>query len=221
MGGIALRGAGGDGAAAVRQDACGPEHRRRAYVAAARDSFFAKGYADVTMSSIAASVGGSKTTLWTCFPSKAALFAAVVDDIVEHYGAALRVELSLEEPVETVLRRYAGTLLATLLSPPILRLHRLVIGEAERFPQLARMLFERGPQPGQERLRHYFETLMANGRLARGDPVLAVRQFVGLCQGGRYQLAILGIDVPATGGSMDHELDAAVSAFAKLWLAAR
>src|SRR3546814_14826440 len=75
----------GDDAAALR---------RKAFVEAARKGFLANGYAGTTMSSIASAVGGSKTTLWTYFPSKEALFEAVVDDIVDYYGAALQVERS-------------------------------------------------------------------------------------------------------------------------------
>src|SRR3546814_10314431 len=52
--------------------------RRKAFVDAAREGFFANGYAGTTMSSIASTVGGSKTTLWSYFPSKEALFEAVV-----------------------------------------------------------------------------------------------------------------------------------------------
>ncbi|MCU0892647.1 MAG: TetR/AcrR family transcriptional regulator, partial [Sandarakinorhabdus sp.] len=42
---------------------------------------------------MAAAVGGSKTTLWNLFPSKLALFEAVVDAVVRDYGAALTVDL--------------------------------------------------------------------------------------------------------------------------------
>src|SRR3546814_2195616 len=80
----------GDDAAALR---------RKAFVEAARKGFLANGYAGTTMSSIASAVGGSKTTLWTYFPSKEALFEAVVDDIVDYYGAALQVELPMDEAV--------------------------------------------------------------------------------------------------------------------------
>src|SRR3546814_10973530 len=73
--------------------------RRKAFVDAAREGFFANGYAGTTMSSIASTVGGSKTTLWSYFPSKEALFEAVVDDIVDYYGAALQVELPVDEDV--------------------------------------------------------------------------------------------------------------------------
>src|SRR3546814_10506094 len=111
--------------------------RRKAFVDAAREGFFANGYAGTTMSSIASTVGGSKTTLWSYFPSKEALFEAVVDDIVDYYGAALQVELPVDEDVLPVLRRFGQVLMTTLPSDPLLALYQLVVGEAQRFPHLA------------------------------------------------------------------------------------
>src|SRR3546814_11017883 len=90
------------------------------------------------MSSSASAVGGSKTTLCTYFPSKEALFEAVVDDIVDYYGAALQVELPMDEAVLPVLRRFCHVLITTLTSDPLLALYQLVIGEARRLPQIGR-----------------------------------------------------------------------------------
>lgn len=191
--------------------------RRRAFVEAAREAFFTNGYGGTTMSSIAAKVGGSKTTLWSYFPSKEDLFAAVVDDIVERYGEALQIELPLCEPVTDVLRRFANVLLATLLSPPMLALHQLVIGEAPRFPDLARMFYERGPARGKVKLADYFGSLMARGDLRQGDPIEAVHQFVGLCQAGRYQRAMLGLGGLAYGEGPEREAEAAVETFYRSW----
>ena len=80
---------------------CPASAKRAAIVAAARAEFLAHGYGATAMSAIAARVGGSKTTLWTYFPSKQELFAAVVDDSVERFGAALDVPLEPELPVKT------------------------------------------------------------------------------------------------------------------------
>src|SRR3546814_13836486 len=102
------------------------------------------------MSSIASTVGGSKTTLWSYFPSKEALFEAVVDDIVDYYGAALQVELPVDEDVLPVLRRFVQVLMTTLTSAPLPAPYTLVLGEARRFPhQIGRASWrERGGQDG-------------------------------------------------------------------------
>lgn len=197
------------------------EIRRQAFLQAAREGFFDSGYAGTTMSSIAARVGGSKTTLWTYFPSKQALFAAVVDDIISAYDEALAIELVPEQNIEATLRRFARRLMQMLLSSDMLSLYRLVIAEATRFPDLAELFYDRGPRPGKARLAAYMEEMMRRNVLKPGDATLAVRQFVGLCQSGSYQLALLNLPGSAAvaGDIDDAEIDDAVDSFLRSWSA--
>ena len=195
------------------------EKRRKAFVDAAREAFFANGYAGTTMSSIASKVGGSKTTLWSYFPSKEALFEAVVDDIVEHYGTALQTELPLDEDVLAVLRRFATTLIGTLMSDPLLSLYQLVVGEARRFPHLAETFYERGPRRGKARLAVWMGEKMARGELRSGDPLQAVYHLSGLCQSGLYQFTVLNLPEArrASRARLEAEIDAALDTFYRAW----
>jgi len=205
--------------AASAPRSCIAADRRKAFVDAAREAFFAQGYAGTTMSSIAATVGGSKTTLWTYFPSKEELFAAVVEDLLKQYGMPLSKDLPLDEPVAEVLGGYAARLMSMLMSEPMLALYRLVVGEAARFPTLAQTFYELGPKPGKERLGHYFAALMERKVLRRGPPETAVSQFVGLCQPARYQLAILGLGLREDPLPPREELAAAIETFLHFWRA--
>ena len=191
--------------------------RRKAFVDAARELFFANGYAGTTMSSIASKVGGSKTTLWTYFPSKEELFEAVVDDIVEQYGQALAIDLPLDEPVPDVLRRFGNLLMTKLTATPILSLFRLVVGEAERFPHLAETFYERGPRRGKARAAEWVGEKMVRGELRMGDPMRAVQQFTGLCQSGLYQFAMLNLPESRDLTRLQDDVDAAVDSFYRAW----
>lgn len=193
--------------------------RRKAFIDVARELFFARGYAGTTMSSIAGKVGGSKTTLWTYFPSKEMLFAAVVDDIADGYGSALQVDLRVDAPVRDVLRQFAEALIHTLTSPPILALQRLVIGEAQRFPHLARTFYDRGPRRGKARLAAWMAEKMARGELRQGDPLRAARQFSGLCQSGTFQFAIFNLPEARNIDPVrcHAEIDAAIDSFHRAW----
>ena len=191
--------------------------RRKAFVDAARALFFANGYAGTTMSSIASKVGGSKTTLWTYFPSKEDLFAAVVDDIVAQYGDALAIDLPLDEPVRDVLRAFGNVLMTKLTATPLLSLYRLVIGEAERFPHLSETFYSRGPRRGKARAAVWVAEKMARGEIRMGDPMRAVQQFTGLCQSGVYQFAVLGLSDGRDLGRLQDEVDAAVDTFCRAW----
>ncbi|WP_428631063.1 TetR/AcrR family transcriptional regulator [Sphingopyxis sp.] len=191
--------------------------RRNAFVAAARELFFANGYAGTTMSSIASKVGGSKTTLWTYFPSKEELFTAVVDDIVRQYGHALTIDLPIDEPVTDVLRRFGSVLMTKLTATPLLSLFRLVVGEAERFPHLAETFYDRGPRRGKARAADWIAEKMVRGEIRIGDPMRAVQQFAGLCQSGLYQFAILGMAEARDLSRLQEEVDAAVDTFYRAW----
>ena len=191
--------------------------RRKAFVDAARELFFANGYAGTTMSSIASKVGGSKTTLWTYFPSKEDLFAAVVDGIVEQYGDALTIDLPLDEPVPDVLRRFGNVLMTKLTATPLLSLYRLVVGEADRFPHLAETFYNRGPRRGKARAADWVAEKMVRGEIRMGDPMRAVQQFSGLCQSGLYQFAVLNLSESRDLGRLQDEVDAAVDTFYRAW----
>lgn len=191
--------------------------RRKAFVDAARILFFANGYAGTTMSSIAGKVGGSKTTLWSYFPSKEELFAAVVDDIISQYGDALAIDLPLDEPVPDVLRRFGIVLMTKLTATPLLLLYRLVVGEAERFPHLAETFYDRGPRRGKARAAVWVAEKMVRGEIRMGDPMRAVQQFSGLCQSGLYQFAVLGLREGRDLDRLQDEVDAAVDTFYRAW----
>lgn len=207
-----------DGTESARPDEA-RDAKRAAIVVTARHAFFAQGYGATSMSSIAATVGGSKTTLWSHFRSKEELFAAVVDDIVDRYGGALSIDLPADAPVGVTLERFAAALMSTILSAPIVDLHRLVTGEAGRFPELATVFWERGAKRGKARLADYLAGAMTDGRLRAGDPMRAAHQFSALCQAEKVQQVILGLrDVPDA-ATIARDVTVAVDAFMRIWAA--
>ncbi len=169
------------------------------------------------MSAIAARVGGSKTTLWACFPAKEDLFAAVVDDIVEQFGEALTVEFDAALPLETSLRHFGRAMMATVLSEPIIALHRVVIAEAGRFPELGAMFYARGPKRGRIILSSFLAQAMAAGRLRPGDPVAAARQFAALCQANSFHEALYGLTPARDDDAIAGDVDVAIATFVAAW----
>ncbi len=189
------------------------EARRRAIVAAARKAFLRHGYGQTSMSGIAADVGGSKTTLWSYFRSKEDLFAAVVDDQVERYGEALRLELPEDADLTETLTALGVSILTTILRPQIVALHRVVVGEAGRFPELGRMLWDRGAQRGQLRTEAWLRLQMDKGRLSMADPLVAASHFLGLCQSGSFYRHLLGASPRPEKEAIEAEIRLAVSIF--------
>lgn len=196
---------------------CPAARRRARLVDIAREAFFRDGYGATSMSGIAAIAGGSKTTLWTYFPSKEELFAAVCDDLCERYGRALTVPIDPGEPIADQLRLFGSALLDTVLSPPMINLQRLVIGEAARFPEMARLFFERGPARGKSRLAAMVSEAMKRGELRTADPALAASQFVGLLQARSWHWLLLGLVEEYSTDERGAEVAAAVDGFLKIW----
>lgn len=188
-------------------------------MAAARQAFFSEGYGGTSMSSISAKVGGSKTTLWTYFPSKQDLFAAVVDDLVERYGRALEVQFDPDADIADSLRMMGRALLVTVHSQPIIDLNRLCVGEAGRFPELARLFHERGPARGKARLRAFIAEAMARSKLRSGDPAAASLSFVGMLWAGSIQSHLLGLIERPSDAEIEQEIGAAVDTFLRAWRA--
>src|SRR5439155_23219930 len=88
----------------------------------------------------------------------------------------------LSGSVEETLRRFCTALLGKMLQPDTIRLHRIIIGEAERFPEIGRIFFERAPKQTQKRLASYLGEAMQRGELRQADPLLAARQLTILIQ---------------------------------------
>ena len=152
----------------------------------AERSFFERGYAATSMSTIAAELGGSKTTLWSYYPSKEALFLAVLDSKIADFAAALDEALVPVGGPAAALGRFGRVFLAKILSPDSAALKRVMACEAHRFPTMAAAYYERGPGRVRERLARFLREEMEGGRLRAGDATLASRQFLALCQAGGF-----------------------------------
>ena len=191
--------------------------RRQAFVNAARAAFFEKGYAGTTMSSIAAAVGGSKTTLWSYFPSKEDLFTAVADDLAAEYCEALVMDMPADGDPAIVLRQFGKALLRTLLSEPVLAMQRLVIAEAERFPNLSKTFFERAPKQGRARLSAFLSAAMERGALRDGDPLFAAKQFKALVSNNLVQARLYCEVLSVSAEQIEEDVEMALDAFLRLW----
>lgn len=150
--------------------------RRKAILATAREMFLDQGYKPVSMSAIAARLGGSKTTLWSYFRSKPVLFMAVAEDLVDEYAEFISASLVLNQPLDRSLTVFGERLLAALTSPPITALMRIVTGEARDIPGLGQMFHEQGLARGWRITAEYFAELQRRGLLrSDADPFRAAQ----------------------------------------------
>jgi TetR/AcrR family transcriptional repressor of mexJK operon len=128
-----------------------PSSRKKhdAALAAAESQFLATGFESVTMDSIAKESGVSKQTLYSYFGSKQELFLALVTEKTRVTSRSVLSSVPRVTDVATARDEVRDLLVAQLtavMDPEVLALRRLVIGEAVRFPELARALYENGPR---------------------------------------------------------------------------
>src|ERR1035441_6813338 len=154
--------------------------KHQAILDAAEMIFLRDGYLGTSMDEVAARSHVSKQTVYKHFGSKEALFIEIVTSMTSRAADAVDVIMSAEaagDDVRTYLRDYALTQLTVVLTPRLMQLRRLVIGELARFPKLARVLYERGPQRAIAALAQTFKRLAGRGLLVIDDPLIAASHF--------------------------------------------
>jgi TetR/AcrR family transcriptional repressor of mexJK operon len=184
---------------------------------AATTLFLRNGYRGTSMDEIAALAAVSKQTVYKHFADKESLFSEIVTGTVSEVSDPVHHEvLELEESgdVEADLRDLARRLLGRVMQPRILQLRRLVIGEAERFPELGRAFYEQGPGRTIAALATVFERLAERGVLELDEPRLAAAQFNWLVMSIPLNRAMfLGEDKPPARAELNRYADAGVRAF--------
>jgi TetR/AcrR family transcriptional regulator, mexJK operon transcriptional repressor len=170
------------------------EARRRAIIETARDVFLTQGYAAASMSEIAAKVGGSKGTLYNYFRSKEELFAAFMVDACQGAANVAYQHLpSADEDLRGGLVDFGELFLTFLLNEQVMAIHRLVVAECGRFPELGRVFYENGPKRGETKLKSYFDGVVASGKLREYDTLSLARWFRDMVFCDVYSRALWGV----------------------------
>ncbi len=173
--------------------------KRRQILAGARQVFAELGFERASVDLIASRAGVSKATIYNHYQDKKALFIACVAHDADEMRADLRACMGERAAdVEQSLQRIGEKMMRVFLSPGVVALHRHIIAEAARFPDVGQTIFERGPSVIYEAIASYLETWDRSGALRIDDARSAAVQFVTLCQGdliSRARLAILNYPV--------------------------
>ena len=194
--------------AAARSD-----DRRANMLEIARAAFLREGYSAASVSEIAAKVGGSKATLYSYFPSKRDLFAAVIEEEVRLMLAPLFEMSETQGDVRTVLERFARRFLDMLLSEDTVAFYRLIVAESARFPEIGQAAYHIGVQHGLDRLADYFLAAMERGELRRTEASVAVAQFMDLCAGELHRKRLFGVVGADDRGEVEKQAKNAVTTF--------
>jgi TetR/AcrR family transcriptional regulator, regulator of autoinduction and epiphytic fitness len=142
--------------------------------------FLTRGYAATSMDRVASAAKVSKATVYSHFQDKESLFIALIQRLVEkkfRYVFEVTDAKFLQATPQVVLKEIANRALDIgALEPQFLNFMRLILGESERFPQLARAFVANIEQTSFKRLCQYFSD---SPHLKFSDPEAMARIFVG------------------------------------------
>jgi TetR/AcrR family transcriptional repressor of mexJK operon len=191
--------------------------RRDAILTLAARSFLDHGYAATTMSAIAAEMGGSKGTLWSYFPSKEALFGAVIERETAAYRENLSRVLDPSDDLLPTLHRFCATLIAKITSPEAIALLRLITAEVQRYPELGAIFYDHAPRSTKILLTAYLAGAMDRGLLRRDDPEMAANALMTLAKAGCHSQILWGMQDGITPERIEADCNFAIDLFMRAY----
>lgn len=158
-----------------------PEERPRQILEAAFRVFGARGFHRATLDDVARKAGITKGTIYLYFPSKAALFTAMLKSritavIPSAEAADGRVAPSLDGRLAAVGRE----VYRFLSSPAYLAMFRTVVSEVAQFPEIAAQVYQEGILVANRRFAAAIRAAVQAGEFRDVDAMIAARAFIGM-----------------------------------------
>jgi AcrR family transcriptional regulator len=159
--------------------------REAEILAAALGVFLRFGFGGTTVDRLAAAASVTKRTVYTYFGDKAGLFAAMI--------TGLAADVSLDAATDqSTLQTLAARIVHRLHSDELVGLHRLVIAESGRFPELAAILHSQGDARHIARLAQRITVEHGKARAALAEALFS------LLLGEAHRRRLLGLTPPPT-----------------------
>ncbi|MCV7303485.1 TetR/AcrR family transcriptional regulator [Mycobacterium barrassiae] len=167
--------------------ALGRSARKRATILSAGQALFlANGYQGTSVDQVAASAEVSKQTVYKHFGDKHELLLAIVDEALSSTVTPFLgriAQLADTDNLEADLTALAGEYLRAVLAEPVVQLRRLVVGEANRVPELAQLYYDQAPARVLAAFADCIGRLHDRGLLSAPEPAVAAEHFAFLVVG--------------------------------------
>ncbi|HEY7533625.1 MAG TPA: TetR/AcrR family transcriptional regulator [Nitrospiraceae bacterium] len=152
--------------------------RQASLIASAASLFAAKGFNGTTTKEIAKAAGVSEALVFKYFPTKRALYAAILAEKVTIGELLEAVEEAIKKRDDTrVFALIASYRIRPGVDPTLLR---LLLFSALEGHELSELFFGKHHKVFYEHLAGYIQTRMEEGAFRRIDPLLAARAFIGM-----------------------------------------
>lgn len=171
--------------------------KRRQITEAAFALFLRHGYSKTSMDQIAADASVSKQTVYKQFADKETLFQEIArgvtansNTIIDELAPVLDAPVRTMQELRDLLQRVARAYLDAVMNPRVLSLRRLLISEADEFPDLAHEYYQWGPARGMELIESALKRWTEQGLVDVPDHRLAASQFAYLALGASQDHAL-------------------------------
>lgn len=151
--------------------------------------FLEHGYGNLNMETIAKDAHVSMRTIYSQFGNKAGLFGAVIRRCSDQFVGGLPEDVELEEALVAFAKRFVYR----ITRPDAVRIRTILIGESQRFPDLAAQFYEQGPGRTLEKLAQFIAKKQQEGYFPDRDAYRLADQFMSCLRNERFQKLQLGL----------------------------
>ena len=189
---------------------------RQRILDAAFKTFLERGYDRASTLEIATQAKVSKRELYAYFKNKEALFAAGIRGRTDQMRVPLASpDISNPDALARTLKAYGVSLLTGVTHPHVLAVHRLVIAESLRSPELAAILNREGRESNVNKLIELMRHARAN-KLLDGNPAHLAAVFSALLWGDMFTQLLMRVRKTPTSAEIETRAREATRAFLEL-----
>jgi AcrR family transcriptional regulator len=188
------------------------ERYRERILEATTAVFLEKGFNGASTNEIARRAQTSKQTLYALFPTKADLFVGVMSAHMEQIFSSHMYYIESGKAPRRVLAELGCKVLNMFSAPEFLALHRIVVAEVYRFPDLARAVWHECVERGHILLAEILQTR----RIGGPNYIKSAAQFLTFVLGDFFINAMLNPDLALTDRAVRKRVREAVEDFLRL-----
>jgi TetR/AcrR family transcriptional regulator, mexJK operon transcriptional repressor len=160
------------------------------------DVFLEYGYELATIDEIIGSIGMHKSTVYSLYTGKKALFRATLERAIQRWTQPVEALRAVEtDDLEATLIAIARLFIENTASPMGLKLQRIIITESFRVPEITQIFWEQGVRPSFEVIVDLFARRARQGEILVDQPVLIAHGFLTLTVGIVTRMVLMGTKI--------------------------
>jgi TetR/AcrR family transcriptional regulator, mexJK operon transcriptional repressor len=189
------------------------EQRHAQLLDRALDVFLKYGYELATIDQIIGSIGMHKSTVYSLYADKKALFRATIQRAIERWKQPVEALRAVEtDDLEATLIAIARLVLMNTVSAVALKLQRIIIAESFRVPEITGMFWEQGARASVEYVTALLVRRAKQGEIVVDQPDLIAHGFLTLTVGLMSRMILLGTKID------QREIDKRIRLYVRLFL---